>query len=100
MKEKRLLILGILAEGAETTITASASPGLRDNDAVAFEVDWGDGSSVDKGKAGSGVPFTVGHSYPDGHVYTMDLRIGDMIAEDESSIRLRACVHSGIPQPT
>jgi len=99
MKEKRLLFLGIVTEGADTTITASASLQTQGRGPLAFEVDWGDGSSVDRGKAGPGVPFTLGHSYPDGHAYTLDLRIGDMIAEDESSIRLRACVRSGIPQP-
>lgn len=92
MEKKRLLILGILAEGARTTITASASPPHRNDQALAYKIDWGDGSSPDTGRTGPGVPFSLGHRYPDQGTYTMDLRVGDDSAEEESSLHLRTCV--------
>ena len=88
MENKEFLMIGVLAEGARTTITATASTVDQNYHPLVYEIDWGDDTPVHTGEAYRGVPFSMSHDYSHRGIHGVDLRIGDGIDGEKSSIRL------------
>jgi len=63
MERRELLVLSILEERSQVTLTATTSHLSPDNCPVTYEIGWGDGSQLDTGTAECGAPFSVMHPY-------------------------------------
>lgn len=92
MEKKEFLLVGVLAEGNRTTITATASTGDHDSQPLIYEIDWGDGTPVNTGEACRGLPFSLAHDYSHRGIHGVSLRVGDEVDNEKPSIRLHTSV--------
>lgn len=88
MENKEFLLIGVLAEGTRTTITATASTTDRNDHPLVYEIDWGDDTPVHTGRVSHGLPFSLAHDYSHHGIHELNLRVGDGENEEKPSIRL------------
>jgi hypothetical protein len=77
MENKEFLLIGILAEGARTTITATASTVDKNDHPLIYEIDWGDGTPVHTGEVCRGVPFSLAHDYSHRGIHGVNVHVRD-----------------------
>lgn len=88
MERRELLVLSLLEERNQVTLTATTSHLSPDDCPVAYEIDWGDGSPLDKGTADCAVPFSVMHPYQSEGTYKVAFSVKDRDGVQVSSLSL------------
>ncbi len=88
METRELLVLSLLEERNHVTLTATTSHLSPDVCPVAYEIDWGDSSALDKGTADCGAPFSVIHPYGSQGTYKVAFNVKDRDGVQVSSLSL------------
>jgi hypothetical protein len=88
METRELLVLSLLEEQNNVTLTATTSHLSPDGCPVEYEIDWGDESPLDKGTADCGAPFSVMHPYRSEGNYKVAFSVEDRDGVQVSSLSL------------
>lgn len=97
MEKRELLVLSLLEERSQVTLTATTSYLSPDDCPATYEIDWGDGSLLDTGTAHCATPFSVKHPYQTEGTYNVAFRMKDRDGTQVSSLSLLISLTVPVP---